>query len=92
MSSNGSYQAYDVSIEPDNGNDSTRFWVFNFHNLGMDFKVLISLDDSTFTILAGNYLEYGIQGTGVLRQRPLAIDWEYSVRGTPVIQARFEKP
>lgn len=92
ITSNGIYKVYDVSIEPDGKNDSTRFWVFNFYNVGMDFKTLISLDDSTFTILSSNYSQYNIQGTGKFHKKPFSIDWVYSISGDPNVQARFEKP
>lgn len=87
ITTQGDSRIYNVSIEPFGNNDSTKFIVLNFYNLGMDFETMVELNDSIFTIASSS-----IQGSGIFHKQSFTIDWNYSIAGDPNVQARFEKP
>lgn len=87
ITTQGDLRIYNVSIEPFGNNDSTKFEILNFNNLGMDIGTFVEFDGTTFTIVSS-----GIQGSGVFDEQTFTIDWKYSIAGDPNVQARFEKP
>lgn len=88
----GNYRVYNVSIEPFGNNDSTKFRVLNFYDLGIDIETMVELDDPIFTIIPN--LGPVVRGNGVFHKKSFTIDWEYYITGNSsvAVQAHFEKP
>lgn len=91
ISPQGIYSVYNVSIEPFENNDSTKFEILNFNNSGMDIGTFVEFNGLKFKIISSPEI---VSGNGVFNKESFTIDWEYYVSGNSLVaaQAHFEKP